>query len=255
MEEQNKNQFAIALHGHSPSEPSSNLPPVAEGEAADRLDFDPVALRARRDGWTPERQRDFIEELADCGIVREAAARVGMTEQSATRLRRRAGAGAFSLAWDAALHMGGDRLRSIAYERAVNGVVKPRFYRGRIVGEERVYNDRLLLFLLGKHQPGVDHAAVDDAIPNWDRKMRALGDGAGIPDPEPDGTLEPSVWEADGGWWTDLPPPPGFNGLQSGAFGEPDYRRECTLDEIASARAGRASDSEAGAATAPVLPG
>src|SRR4051812_32119517 len=62
-----------------------------------RLDFDPVDLRARGDGWTREKQRWFIEELADCGIVREAAARVGMSEQSAYGLRRRADAASFNI--------------------------------------------------------------------------------------------------------------------------------------------------------------
>ena len=246
MEEQNQNESAAAeACGQSPGQGPEHAP--GNGEAPDSLDFDPVALRARHDGWTATRQRAFIEELADCGIVREAAARVGMTEQSATRLRRRAEAKAFSLAWDAALQFGGDRLRSIAYERAVNGVVKPRFYRGQIVGEERVYNDRLLLYLLGKSQPVVDQAAVDDVIRNWDRAMQAIEAGAGIPESASDGTAEPSAWESDGEWWTSLPPPPGFNGLQHGAFGAPDYRRLCTLDEIASVEAGRAA--EAGAAS------
>jgi hypothetical protein len=37
------------------------------------LAFDPVEVRARVDGWTPDRQREFVEALADCGVAREAA--------------------------------------------------------------------------------------------------------------------------------------------------------------------------------------
>ena len=51
--------------------------------------FDPVPVRARSDGWTPQKQREFIEALADTGVVREAAARGGMTQRSAWRLRGR----------------------------------------------------------------------------------------------------------------------------------------------------------------------
>ena len=80
----------------------------------------PVPIRARIDGWTPDRQRAFIEALADCGIIREAAARVGMSEKSVARLRRRDDAAAFRTACDRALRLGASRLRSVAFERAVD---------------------------------------------------------------------------------------------------------------------------------------
>jgi hypothetical protein len=63
--------------------------------------FVPVPLRARADGWTPERQARFIGLLAETGSVAEAARRVGMGRQSAWRLRRRRGAASFARAWDA----------------------------------------------------------------------------------------------------------------------------------------------------------
>jgi hypothetical protein len=63
--------------------------------------FLPVPLRARADGWTPERQARFIGLLAETGSVAEAARRVGMARESAWRLRRRAGAASFAYAWDA----------------------------------------------------------------------------------------------------------------------------------------------------------
>ncbi|HEY6817034.1 MAG TPA: hypothetical protein VI168_15970 [Croceibacterium sp.] len=62
--------------------------------------FVPVPLRARADGWTPERQARFIGLLAECGSVAEAARGVGMGRESAWRLRRRTGAGSFAHAWD-----------------------------------------------------------------------------------------------------------------------------------------------------------
>jgi hypothetical protein len=63
--------------------------------------FLPVPLRARADGWTAERQGLFIGFLAETGSVAEAARRVGMSRESAWRLRRRAGAASFAHAWDA----------------------------------------------------------------------------------------------------------------------------------------------------------
>ena len=63
--------------------------------------FLPVPLRARADGWTAQRQGEFIGWLAQTGSVAEAARRVGMARENAHRLRRRAGAESFAHAWDA----------------------------------------------------------------------------------------------------------------------------------------------------------
>lgn len=65
--------------------------------------FLPVPLRARADGWTEQRQADFIGHLAETGCVAEAARLVGMSRMAAYRLRRNAGAGSLAHAWDAVL--------------------------------------------------------------------------------------------------------------------------------------------------------
>jgi hypothetical protein len=65
--------------------------------------FTPVPARARKDGWLPQRQVDFIGVLAETGCVAEAARAVGMSRESAYRLRERPGAESFAAAWDAAL--------------------------------------------------------------------------------------------------------------------------------------------------------
>jgi len=67
------------------------------------LDFDPVPVRYRRDGWTPERQRTFIAGLRECRCVLEACRRVGRSSESAYKLYRRPDAASFRRAWDAAL--------------------------------------------------------------------------------------------------------------------------------------------------------
>jgi len=65
--------------------------------------FYPVPVRTRRDGWTIERQADFLGMLAECGSVIGACEGVGMSRRSAYRLRALPGAESFAAAWDAAL--------------------------------------------------------------------------------------------------------------------------------------------------------
>jgi len=104
-----------------------------------------------------------------------------MTARSANRLRRRDDAYSFDLAWEAAIRIGVDRLRSVAYERAVNGTVKPRFYKGEKIGEEVTYDNRLLLSLLGKTPPILPEEKVRGVIENWDCWMESVEDGTEPP--------------------------------------------------------------------------
>ena len=65
--------------------------------------FYPVPTRTRRDGWTLERQADFLGMLAETGSVIGACEAVGISRKSAYQLRARPGAESFAAAWDAAL--------------------------------------------------------------------------------------------------------------------------------------------------------
>lgn len=116
----------------------------------DSLAFEPISsATGRRDGWTPERQRDFILALARIGLVTAAAREVGMSRKSAYALLERAGAeSGFAKAWDAAIAEGQDKARGTAIDRALNGVEVPYFYRGTLRGMRRVYDDRLLIAAL-----------------------------------------------------------------------------------------------------------
>jgi hypothetical protein len=60
--------------------------------------FTPVAVAPRADGWTPEKQAALIEALAETSCVTTAAARVGMSGESAYRLRARPDAETFRAA-------------------------------------------------------------------------------------------------------------------------------------------------------------
>lgn len=112
-------------------------------------EFLPVPRQtSRHDGWTEERQRAFIEALADTGSVASAAKAVNMSSVGAYYLRRQPEAESFRKAWEAALKLGIQRLEDVAMERALHGVEVPVYHFGAVVGARRVYNDRLLMFLL-----------------------------------------------------------------------------------------------------------
>lgn len=114
----------------------------------------PVLRRPRADGWTPQRQVNFIAALADCGCVEQAAREVGMSVTSCYRLRRSPGAESFAAAWEAALAEAARRLVDVAFERAFNGSEEPVFDKdGRRIGRRMRHNDRLLMFLMRAYFP------------------------------------------------------------------------------------------------------
>lgn len=119
-------------------------------EAAEILpDFTPVATaRSRRDGWTPERQRDFLAALATTGIVAQAAKSVGMGVTSAYNLRRRPDAGSFAAAWDIAETSARERALIFLIDQATKGTTRPRFYRGKCVGSAHRFETRLAIAAL-----------------------------------------------------------------------------------------------------------
>lgn len=61
--------------------------------------FHPVILRRRHDGWSISRQCAFLAHLYFTGSPAAAARAVGMSRESAHRLRVRAGAEGFAQAW------------------------------------------------------------------------------------------------------------------------------------------------------------
>jgi hypothetical protein len=121
----------------------------------DPADYRWVPVRRRpRDGWTEEKMRRFIETLADTGQVGLAAAAVGLSRESAYRLKRQPHAAAFARAWDAARHHAGAFLEDVAFDRAIAGVAHDVFNEyGEAIATRRVVNDRLLMFLLRHLKP------------------------------------------------------------------------------------------------------
>ncbi|MEB3414750.1 hypothetical protein VCJ71_01590 [Alteriqipengyuania sp. WL0013] len=117
-------------------------------------EFDPVPRkRMRRGGWSAERQREFIALLAETGTVRDACRRMGAGEHHIYKLRAHPEGASFARAWEAALDLGVRRVEDTLMDRAINGVEVPVYHRGEIVGTRRVFNDRLLMFVLAQRMP------------------------------------------------------------------------------------------------------
>ena len=128
--------------------------PEPEPYDPDEYRWVPVRRRPRHDGWTEEKQRRFIEALADTGLVSHAAKAVGMSRESANRLRRSPHGAAFARAWDTARLHAGAALEDIAFERAIEGVEHNVYNEyGDVVATKHVVNDRMLTFLLSHLKP------------------------------------------------------------------------------------------------------
>jgi hypothetical protein len=152
--------------------------------------FTPVPVRARRDGWTVDKQYAFIEALAETGIVEEACRRVGMSRTSADNLRRRPCGVHFRRAWEAAIDYSLYRIEEDAFTRSRRGVARPIFHKGEQVGEWRHYDERLTMFLLRSRRP--------QRYGKWiDRMLAPDGDeGEQEPGIALDGGLSGIEWQA-----------------------------------------------------------
>ena len=168
--------------------------PSPEGEG--------LLVRYRSDGWTAERRRAFLEGLAECGSVAAACARVGMSAASAYALRRRGDARGFAQAWDAARALAAEHLVDVAWDRAVNGELRQRYYHDQLVGETRHYDNRLLLALIAQNRALAERAAEESAggsqgaraaaspalvaavAADWDAALLRAETGEALPEPE-----------------------------------------------------------------------
>lgn len=125
-------------HGHNPAD----------------YDWVPVLRRPRSDGWTSQRQRDFIAALADDGRVEHAARQVGMSVNSCYRLRRSPGRENFAKAWEVARAEAAQRLIDIAFEEAIDGTDEPIFDKvGNRIGRRMRQDGRMRTFLLRAYFP------------------------------------------------------------------------------------------------------
>jgi hypothetical protein len=174
-------------------------------DAPDRYDpadyrWVPVRRKPRLDGWTEEKQRRFIETLADTGLVGHAARAVGMSRETAYRLRRSPHGAAFARAWDAARHHAGGLIEDIAFDRAIEGVEQDVYNgEGEVTATRLVHDNRLLKYLLshlkpdryggGAHGTGAPAPALDESLRAMEPALPAPPEQLMAPD-ELDDALE-----------------------------------------------------------------
>jgi hypothetical protein len=127
---------------------SAAEPPVA-ARPFDGIPLEPS--RNRLAGWSADRQRVFLNALAETGSVHLAANAARLSARAAYMLRTRSPA--FAAAWNAAQQLAVGRLSAIAFDRALNGRIEQVYREGNLVGERRVPSDRLLTWLLARLDP------------------------------------------------------------------------------------------------------
>ena len=159
----------------------------------------PVRRRPRLDGWTEEKQRRFIETLADTGLVNVAAKAVGMSRKSAYRLRRAEHGAAFARAWDAARQHAGGLIEDIAFERAIEGTEREVLNsEGDVIATRLVHDNGLLKWLLSHlkserygsaRSPGAGPQTVDRPV--LQESLRAMEPALPAP---PEQLLDPETF-------------------------------------------------------------
>jgi len=132
---------------------SHESPPIARPRRhAPRVPaFHPVPLRAIHNGWSPERQADFIGWLAETGSVSAACERVGMSRKGAYALRKKPHADSFVAAWDAAFGWPVRKVTIDEWDVLIHDtLLEPRFRGGRYIGFRRKSDDAGLSRMLGR---------------------------------------------------------------------------------------------------------
>ena len=135
------------------------------------------------DRWNKPKMAAFLRELAACHSVAAAARSVGMSRQSAYRLRARLKGEPFDLGWETAFQHSYDALHQAALERALHGTQVPVFFNGEQIGTRQHYDERLTCFLLaarnrgGAQQLGRYRAAADFYSQRWDELLEHVETG------------------------------------------------------------------------------
>lgn len=212
-----------------------NNPTPAHPAAPDTTGAAPVhpSRKARHNEWTRTKMARFLEVLAETASVTTAAESVGMSRQSAYRVRSRLIGHPFDLAWEGALEFGLQQVAHAALDRALNGTVVPIFYKGEQVGERRVFNERAVMNLMTSAQ-NIGRAPEERAKTSghWSRMIHRIERG-------------PIIWTEDD--VRNNPLHPDYTGFDENAdYDAADYWDEADdeagLDDFPDLRDGGESD-------------
>lgn len=128
--------------------------------------------RANHNGWTRPRKAAFLHHLAEKGNVRAAAARVGLTHQSAYVARRRDRV--FDAGWQAALVLARGVAEEALGTRALDGIEEPVWFRGEQVGLRRRHDSRLLLAHLARLDKAAEETEAGDLAARFDELVAVV---------------------------------------------------------------------------------
>ncbi|MCP1468671.1 hypothetical protein J3E64_000338 [Sphingobium sp. OAS761] len=109
------------------------------------------ADQVRADGWSPARQRLFLETLAATGVITTACDAAHISPRSAYALRIRRDGAAFRLGWDAAILIARARLADELLARALTGheeVIRKDADAGEITRHR--HDNRLAMSMLSR---------------------------------------------------------------------------------------------------------
>lgn len=114
--------------------------------------FDENAQNAHgRGAYKQDKKEPFLEQFKKYGTIVSAAKAVGISREVVYLWRREDHEFARSL--DEINEEVTEKLEISAFQRAVEGIEKPIYYRGQRVGATREYSDALTMFLLKARNP------------------------------------------------------------------------------------------------------
>jgi hypothetical protein len=215
----------------------------------------------RRDGWTPFARRLFLQVIAETGRFSLALEYAGLSKASAYALRDRDRT--FAAGWAAAAMLARNPLSDTVCEQSIDGITDTIVKNGEVVAERRRFDARQQMAVLNRLDKQCERAEAlglqtHVVMEHWNEWLELIGKGdeagarallesgdskippngqlgqlpeSGNPTVEEDRELLGPVWKEEGIWWTDFPPPPGFDGFEEGRWDGYPYRRHCSADE------------------------
>jgi len=230
---------------------------------------EPPPRRHRRDGFSADRQREFVEHYRNTASLTDAAHLTGIARSTVYNLLNSPDAGAFRAAIEEAGRGLDTILEATAFERAVNGQEEIVYYQGQRVGVRWKYDNRLLMSLLRARNP-LKYAPLSE-IEGWlarrgvappadvegalDRLAAAEAEwGRHLPDEPPDSRLEAPALASNSSTSATEPPVQASNSSTSEAEPPTEASNSSTLDAEPPMEASNSSTLPAEAPAAPEPP-